>query len=66
MNPDMTKHFTFHTSRISVRFLYFNLFSGSFNITFLFDGIATSINKQILCYGFNYYVWPMGHSLYYY
>jgi hypothetical protein len=28
--------------------LYFNLFSFSFCITFLYDGIATSISKQIL------------------
>jgi hypothetical protein len=31
-----------------LRFLYFNVFSASFYITFLSDGIATSINKQIL------------------
>jgi hypothetical protein len=32
--------------------LYFNFFSDSFFITFLSDGIATSISKQILFYMF--------------
>jgi hypothetical protein len=32
--------------------LYFNFFSDSFCITFLSDGIATSINKQILSFMF--------------
>jgi hypothetical protein len=31
-----------------LRFLYFNFFSASFCITFLSDGIATLINKQVL------------------
>jgi hypothetical protein len=45
----MTKHFMFHISWISIlKFLYFNLFSDSFCITFLSDSIATSISKQIL------------------
>jgi hypothetical protein len=32
--------------------LYFNFFSDSFCITFLSDGFATSINKQILSFLF--------------
>jgi hypothetical protein len=38
----------FHILWISIlRFLYFNFFSASFCITFLSDGIAASINKQV-------------------
>jgi len=40
----MTKHFIFHIRYISRR-LYFSFFSVSFWITFLSDGIATSVNK---------------------
>jgi hypothetical protein len=48
----MTKHFIFHICRISVlRFLYFNFFSDSCT-TFLCDGIAMSISKQILSFLF--------------
>jgi hypothetical protein len=43
-----TKHFIFQIHWISIiRCLYFNLFS-AFCITFLSDGIPTSISKQIL------------------
>jgi hypothetical protein len=58
----MTKHFMFHFSWISVlRFLYFNLFSASYCITFLNDGIATSLNKHFLSSLFltTYYVRPL-------
>jgi hypothetical protein len=49
----MTKHFMFHIRRISIlKLLYFNFFSDSFCITFLSDGIATSISKQILSFLF--------------
>jgi hypothetical protein len=49
MITGMTKHFMFNIYWISVlRFLYFNLFLAFFCITFLFDGIATSISKQFL------------------
>jgi hypothetical protein len=49
MITGMTKYFMFHIHWISIlTFLYFNLFSDSFCITFLSDGIATSISKQIL------------------
>jgi hypothetical protein len=45
----MMKHFIFHIRWIpTITFLYFNFFSASFYITFLSDGIATSINNQIL------------------
>jgi hypothetical protein len=49
----VTKHFMFHIRWISVlKFLYFNFFSDSFCITFLSDGIATSVSKQILSFLF--------------
>jgi hypothetical protein len=49
MITGMTNHFMFHILWISIlRFLYFNFFSASFCITFLSDGIATSINKQVV------------------
>jgi hypothetical protein len=49
MITGMTKHFMFHILWISIlRFLYFNFLSASFCITFLSDGIATSINKQVI------------------
>jgi hypothetical protein len=49
----MTKHFMFHIRWISIlKFLYFNLFSDSFCITFLSDGIATAISKQTLSFLF--------------
>jgi hypothetical protein len=52
MITGITKHFVFHISRISIlKFLYFNFFSDSC-ITFLLDGIATSISKQILSFMF--------------
>jgi hypothetical protein len=56
----MTKHFILHISWISIitRFLHFKFFLASFFIVFLSDGIATSINEQILCLIFNYYIWP--------
>jgi hypothetical protein len=39
----------FHIRWISIlKFLYFNFFSNSFCITFLSDGIATSISKRII------------------
>jgi hypothetical protein len=45
----MTKHFMFYIRWIPIfKFFYFNFFSDSFCITFLSDGIATSISKQIL------------------
>jgi hypothetical protein len=48
MITGMTKHFIFHIRLVSIlTFLYFDFFSGSFCITFLSDGIATSISKQI-------------------
>jgi hypothetical protein len=48
MVTGMKKHFIFHIRWISIlRPLYFNLFSVSC-ITFLFDGIATSISKIII------------------
>jgi hypothetical protein len=44
-----TKHFIFHIRWISaLRFLYFNLFSAPFYITFLSDRIAVSFNNHIL------------------
>jgi hypothetical protein len=46
MNTGMTNHFIFHIHLISIDF-YFNFFSASFYITFLSDGNATSIKKQI-------------------
>jgi hypothetical protein len=53
MITGMAKHFMFHILWISIlRFLYFNFFSSSFCITFLSDGIATSINKQVLSFLF--------------
>jgi hypothetical protein len=49
MITGMTKHFMFHIRWISIlKFLYFNLFSDSYCITFLSDGIATSVSKQML------------------
>jgi hypothetical protein len=49
----VTKPFMFHIHWIYIlEFLYFNLFSDSFCITFLSDGIATSISKQILSFLF--------------
>jgi hypothetical protein len=51
MITGMTKYFMFHIRWISMlKFLYFHFFSGSFCITFLSDGIATSISKQILSF----------------
>jgi hypothetical protein len=53
MITGMTKHFMFHILWISIlRFLYFNFFSAYFCIIFLSDGIATSINKQVLSFLF--------------
>jgi hypothetical protein len=53
MITDMIKHFMFHIRWISIlKFLCFNFFSDSFCITFLSDGIATSISKQILSFLF--------------
>jgi hypothetical protein len=53
MISDMTKQFMFHMRWISIlKLLYFNLFSDSFCITFLSDGIATSISKQTLSFLF--------------
>jgi hypothetical protein len=47
----MTKYFIFHSRWISIpKFLYFNLFSAPIYITFLSDGITSSINKQILSF----------------
>jgi hypothetical protein len=52
MIAGMTKHFMFHIRWISIlKFLYFNFFSDSC-ITFLSDGIATSVSKQILSFLF--------------
>jgi hypothetical protein len=49
----MTKHFMFHIRWISIlNFLYFNFFLDSFRTTFLSDGIATSVSKQILSFLF--------------
>jgi hypothetical protein len=49
----VTKHFMFHIRWISIlKFFYFNFLSDSFCITFLFDGIPTSISKQILSFTF--------------
>jgi hypothetical protein len=47
----MTKHFMFHIRWISI-LKFFLFFSDSFYITFLSDGIATSISKQILSFMF--------------
>jgi hypothetical protein len=45
----MTKNFMFHSHWISTfTFLYIYFFSASFCITVLTDGIANSINKQIV------------------
>jgi hypothetical protein len=57
----VTKHFMFRIRWISIlKFLYFNFFSDSFCITFLSDGIATSISKQNFIFlVFNYYVGPI-------
>jgi hypothetical protein len=53
MITGITKHFMFHIHWISIlKFLYFNFFSDSFCITFLSDGIVTSISEQILSYMF--------------
>jgi hypothetical protein len=53
MIAGMTKLFMFHILWISIlRFLHFNFFSASFCITFLNDGIATSIDKQVLSFLF--------------
>jgi hypothetical protein len=53
MITGMTKYFIFHISWIYIlKFLYFNFFLDSFCITFLSDGIATSVSKQILCFLF--------------
>jgi hypothetical protein len=53
MITGMTKHFMFDISwTFILKFLYLNLFSDSFYITFLSDGIATSISKQILSFFF--------------
>jgi hypothetical protein len=53
MITGMTKYFMFHIFWISIlRFLYFNFFLASFCITFLSDGIATSMNKQVLSFLF--------------
>jgi hypothetical protein len=53
MITGMTKHFMFHILWISIlRFLYFNFFSAYFCIIFLPNGIATSINKQVLSFLF--------------
>jgi hypothetical protein len=53
MITGMTKHFMFYIRWISVlKFLYFNFFSDSFCITFLSDGIDTSISKQTLSFLF--------------
>jgi hypothetical protein len=62
MITGMTKHFMFHILWIyTLRFLYINLFSASFWITFLSDGIATSVNKQVFSF---YYVRPVCQNLY--
>jgi len=46
----ITFAFTFHMGWISImRSLYFNIFPGSFLITFLSPGIATSIYMHVLC-----------------
>jgi hypothetical protein len=59
----MMHYFIFHICWISIlRFLYFNLFSVSFCVTFLSDCIATSIKKQVLSV-FKYYVWHIGQNL---
>jgi hypothetical protein len=48
MITDMTKHFLFHIPWIyTLRFLYFNSLQASFCITFLSEGIAMPMNKQI-------------------
>jgi hypothetical protein len=53
MITGMTKHFMFHIRWIYIlKFLYFNFFSDSFCITFLSDGMATSISKQMLSFMF--------------
>jgi hypothetical protein len=47
MITGMIEHFMFHIHRIYIlKYLYFNLFLGSFCIQFLCDGI----NKQILSF----------------
>jgi hypothetical protein len=52
MITGMTKYFMFHIRWIStLKFLYFNFFLDSC-ITFLSDGLATSISKQILSFLF--------------
>jgi hypothetical protein len=65
MITGMTKYFIFHIRWIPIlKFLYFNFFSDSFCITFLSDGIATSISKQIFIFHiFNYYVRPTCQNL---
>jgi hypothetical protein len=64
MMTGMTKHFIFHIRWISIlRFLYINSFSASFCTTFLSDGIATSINKQILSLFLIITVWPVCQKL---
>jgi hypothetical protein len=55
----MAKHFIFYVHWISIlRILYFNLFSASFCIAFLSDGIATSVSKKL----FIYYFRPTGQT----
>jgi hypothetical protein len=45
----MTERFIFHILSVStLNFLYFNFFLASFSVTFLSDGIATSISEQML------------------
>jgi Ca2+/Na+ antiporter len=68
MITGMAKHFMFHILRISIlRFLYFNFFSAYFCITFLSDGIATSVNKHILLLLLYYYYYKKlsskGHNV---
>jgi hypothetical protein len=65
MITGMTKNFIFHIRKISVltsRSSYFNFFS-LLLYYILTDGIATSLNKQILCLVFNDYVRPIGQKL---
>jgi hypothetical protein len=51
MITGMTNHFMFYFRWIcTLNFLYFNLFSGSFCITFLSDDIATSYYYKIIYY----------------
>jgi hypothetical protein len=56
MLTGMTKHFMFHILWISILiFLYFNLFSASFYITLLFDGLLLLLLLLLLFYYYYYY-----------